>query len=113
MVYLLYTTENGFNGYVYDNNNEAEDFCAMYGGHWKVINLPYFKKESSRFHYSEEDPEYDERHYLEFKQKNVDLENTLKNEKKKFKILEEFTNFFILLLCLSILYSCIVMVVLS
>jgi hypothetical protein len=113
MVYLLYTTENGFNGYVYDDNNEAKDFCAMYGQHWKIVNLPYFKKESSRFHYSEEDPEYDETHYLEFKQKNVDLEQNLKEHKKKFKILEEFTNFFILLLCLSILYSCIIMLILS
>jgi hypothetical protein len=112
MVYLLYTTNNGFNGYVYDIEDEARDFCSMYGDSWKIISIPYFKKEDSKFHYSEEDPEYDETHYVELKQKNYDLEQSLKELKKKFKILEEFTNFFILLLFISVIFSCIILTML-
>jgi hypothetical protein len=112
MVYLLYTTNNGFNGYVYDGEDEARDFCSMYGNGWHIVSLPYFKKESSTFHYSEEDPEYDETHYLELQQKNNDLKENLKKEQKKFKILEEFTNFFILLLVLSIVYSVFLLIML-
>jgi hypothetical protein len=105
MVYLVYTAQNGFNGYIYDDECDAKYFSSMYGDTWKIISLPYFKKESSRFHYSEEDPEYDETDYFELKQKYSDLEENLKKEKKKFKILEEFTNFFILILVILLVFS--------
>ncbi len=113
MVYVVYSSNNLFKG-AYEDENEATMICNSmnldYEYEWKVVDLIYYKKESSQFHYSEEeeDPEYDETYYID---KINSLTNDIISEKKKFKILEEFTDFFVLLLCISTMYSCIILYV--
>ena len=105
MVYVVYSSSDKFYG-VYEDESEANGIAQMKSDNeiWKVVDLPYFKKEApQKLHYSEEDSVCDESYYID---KINMLKYQIKSEKKKFKILEEFTNFFIMLLIISTLYSC-------
>jgi hypothetical protein len=112
MVYVIYSSDYRFDG-VYENEDEAELSCRTKtidtNDKWMVADLPYFKEEKSKIHYSEEDSEIDEAYYMD---EIISLKEVIYSEKKKLKILEEFTNFFILLLVISIIYSSSLLIVL-
>ena len=112
MVYVIYSSDDKFDG-VYENEEDAQDSCKVKSidtNHkWKIADLPYFKGEQSKIHYFEEDSEIDEAHYIN---EIMNLKQKIYSEKKKLKILEEFTNFFILLLVISIIYSFSILIVL-
>lgn len=112
MVYVIYSSDYKFDG-VYENKDEAELSCRTKtidtNTEWKIADLPYFKEKKSKINYSEEDSEIDEAHYMD---EIISLKEIIYSEKNKLKILEEFTNFFILLLVISIIYSFIILIVL-
>jgi len=112
MVYVVYSLEDKFDG-VYENKDEAEMCCrritADTNSLWMVADLPYFKAENTKIQYSEEDSNVDETYYID---EIMSLKKIVYSENKKFKILEEFTNFFIILLLISIMYMFVILLIL-
>jgi len=68
MVFLVYNIENSFMTGVYEDERDAYYAINMldetdYKDSFKVKEIPYFKKQSYKFHYSEEDNNIDEEEY--------------------------------------------------
>lgn len=63
MVYLVYNVTNDYINGVYEDENQANEACRMLEG-FEVKELPFYKKESSKFTFSEEDSNIDEDYYL-------------------------------------------------
>jgi hypothetical protein len=77
MVFLVYNNKDDLINGVYEDEKDAEYACSMLEG-FDVRDLPYFKKDTSKVTYTEEDSSVDESHYL-------DEINMLKNELDAFK----------------------------
>jgi len=64
MVFLVYNPEKSKYYGIFENEEDAIMIARSYSldlnENWVVLDLPYFKKLESKFHYSEEDPDFDE-----------------------------------------------------
>lgn len=102
MVYLVYSSNLKFDN-VYEDESEAHMMCISKNieseERWEVIDLTYYKKEPSKFHYSEEDSEMDESYYID---RINELNTIIDFERNKYKVLETFTRSFIRMLLILI-----------
>ena len=63
MVYLVYNVTNDYINGIYEVEHQAHEACRMLEG-FEVKEVPFYKKETSKFTYVEEDSNIDEDYYL-------------------------------------------------
>jgi hypothetical protein len=63
MVYLVYNVTNHFINGIYEDEEQADEASRILEG-FEVKEVPFYKKENSKFTYAVEDSNIDEEYYL-------------------------------------------------
>lgn len=104
MVYLVYNVTNDYINGIYEDESQAYEASRMLEG-FEVKEVPFYKNETSKITYTEEDSNIDEDYYLHRIKRLEDELEQYKNQTSPYYILYNILVAFIMINIVLVLSS--------